>query len=137
MENKTMMIDYYELTMSQAYFNANKHKEQAYFDVFFRTNPFEGGYGVMGGLDEIIEYIKNFKFSDEDIQYLRERKIYNKENKILWAVSGLKLNRIGLSRCLYMTLHLIISYKGTKNVVYYISWYEPSSNKMITFDTLR
>lgn len=79
MENKTMMIDYYELTMSQAYFNANKHKEQAYFDVFFRTNPFEGGYGVMGGLDEIIEYIKNFKFSDEDIQYLREREIYSEE----------------------------------------------------------
>jgi len=79
MENKTMMTDYYELTMSQAYFNTNKHKEQVYFDVFFRTNPFEGGYGVMGGLDEIIEYIQNFKMSEENIEYLRSQNIYSEE----------------------------------------------------------
>ena len=55
--NKTLMTDYYELTMCQSYFNSNKHKDQVYFDVFFRTNPFDGGYTIMGGLDEIISYI--------------------------------------------------------------------------------
>lgn len=79
MENKTMLIDYYELTMAQGYFNSNKHKQEAYFDVFFRTNPFNGGYAVMGGLDEIIEYIKNFKITQEDIKYLREKNIYTEE----------------------------------------------------------
>ena len=71
MENKTLMTDFYELTMAQTYFNEGKKDEQVYFDVFFRKNPFEGGYTISGGLDETIQYIKNFKFSEEEINYLR------------------------------------------------------------------
>ena len=72
MENKTMMTDYYEVTMSQAYFDQGCKEEMAYFDVFYRSNPFHGGYLMTGGLGEIIEYIKNFKITEEDIDYLQE-----------------------------------------------------------------
>ena len=71
MKNLTMMTDFYELTMSQAYFKAGKKDEIAVFDAFFRKNPLGGGYGVMGGVDRIIDFIKNAHFSEEDIDYLR------------------------------------------------------------------
>ncbi len=69
--NLTMMTDFYELTMSQAYFKAGKKDEETVFDAFFRKNPLEGGYGVMGGLDRIISFIQNIHFDEEDIAYLR------------------------------------------------------------------
>ena len=71
MRNLTTMTDFYELTMSQAYFKAGKKDEVAVFDAFFRKNPLGGGYGVMGGVDRIIDFIKNAHFNEEDITYLR------------------------------------------------------------------
>ena len=71
MENKTLMTDFYELTMAQTYFNDGKKDEIAYFDIFFRKNPFDAGYTIAGGLEETIEYIKNFKFDKREIDYLR------------------------------------------------------------------
>lgn len=71
MENKTMMTDFYELTMAQTYFDNNEENKKVYFDVFFRSNPFDGGYAIMGGVDTIVDYINNFKFTDGDIEYLR------------------------------------------------------------------
>ncbi len=71
MENKTLMTDFYELTMAQTYFNEGKQDEEVYFDIFFRNNPFDGGYTISGGLEETINYIKNFKFDDKEIEYLR------------------------------------------------------------------
>ena len=79
MENKTLMTDFYELTMAQTYFMEGKKDEVVYFDLFFRKNPFEGGYTISGGLDEIIEYIKNFHFSETDINYLRSLGKFNEE----------------------------------------------------------
>ena len=72
MKNMTMLIDYYEFTMGQTYFDKGEVNKKAYFDVFFRKNPFKGGYTISGGLDKIIEYIKNFHFTDMDINYLRQ-----------------------------------------------------------------
>ncbi len=77
--NKTMMTDFYELTMAQTYFDAGKKDEIAYFDTFFRKNPFEGGYTITNGLDNIIEYINNFEFTEEDINYLRETGNFTEE----------------------------------------------------------
>ena len=71
MENKTLMTDFYELTMAQTYFNEGKQDEEVYFDIFFRNNPFDGGYTISGGLEETINYIKNFNFDDKEIEYLR------------------------------------------------------------------
>ena len=72
MENKTMMTDFYELTMAQTYFDKGEQNKKVYFDIFFRKNPFEGGYAIMGGLDNIVDYINNFKITEEDINYLRK-----------------------------------------------------------------
>lgn len=49
MKNNTMMTDFYELTMAQTYFDKGEKNKKVYFDIFFRTNPFEGGYGISGG----------------------------------------------------------------------------------------
>ena len=72
MKNKTLRTDFYELTMAQTYFKLGKKDEQLYFDMFFRKNPFGGGYTLSGGLDETIEYIKNLHFDEEQIAYLRK-----------------------------------------------------------------
>lgn len=79
MENKTMMTDLYELTMAQVYFNSNEKDKIAIFDAFFRREPLEAGYGVMAGLDRIIEYIQNLRFTEENIQYLRSLKLFTEE----------------------------------------------------------
>ena len=79
MENKTLMTDFYELTMAQTYFNEGKKDELVYFDIFFRKNPFEGGYTMSGGLQETIDYIKNFKYGEKEIEYLRSLNLFNEE----------------------------------------------------------
>ena len=77
--NKSIMTDFYELTMAQTYFDSGKKDEEVYFDIFFRTNPFNGGYTLSGGLDEIIDYIKNFKYGEEEIEYLRSLGTFSEE----------------------------------------------------------
>ena len=79
MENKTLMTDFYELTMAQTYFDEGDKDEVMYFDIFFRQNPMNGGYTVAAGLDEMIEYVKNFKFDDENINYLRSLGTFSEE----------------------------------------------------------
>ena len=71
MENKTLMTAFYELTMAQTYFDQGKQDEEVYFDIFFRKNPFNGGYTISGGLEENINYIKNFNFNKKEINYLK------------------------------------------------------------------
>lgn len=86
--NNTMMIDYYEFTMAQTYFDKGEVNRKVYFDVFFRKNPFNGGYTIMGGLDNVIDYIRNFKITGEDINYLR--KSGNFSEKFLDYLKNLK-----------------------------------------------
>lgn len=78
-DNETMMVDMYELTMAQTYFNEGKQNEIVYFEGFFRNIPFKNGYALMGGGDEIIDYIQNLKFSKTDIAYLRSLKKFTPE----------------------------------------------------------
>ena len=77
--NKTLMTDYYELTMAQTYFDEGDKDEIMYFDVFFRNNPQNGGYTIAAGLDEIIDYINNFKFDETAINYLRGLNSFSEE----------------------------------------------------------
>ncbi|MBQ6860848.1 MAG: nicotinate phosphoribosyltransferase [Clostridia bacterium] len=79
MENKTMMTDLYELTMAQAYFDSGEKDKEVIFDAFFRREPLSAGYAVMAGLDNIIEYIKNLKFTEEDIAYLRSLNSFSED----------------------------------------------------------
>ena len=77
--NDTMTTDYYEFTMGQTYFDAGLQDQEVVFDVFFRKNPFDGGYTLMGGVDNIIDYVNNLKFNDEDIEYLRSLNNFSDE----------------------------------------------------------
>ncbi len=69
--NLTMLVDFYEFTMSQTFFDTGDKDTKAYFDVFFRSHQFNGGYTISSGLQEIIDFIKNFHFTYGDIVYLR------------------------------------------------------------------
>ena len=65
--------DQYQLTMSQVYFLTGTGRYKSVFDYFFRKLPFEGGYAVFAGLDDLINIIENLKFDDRDIKYLEEK----------------------------------------------------------------
>ncbi|MCC5912872.1 MAG: nicotinate phosphoribosyltransferase [Balneolaceae bacterium] len=69
--NPATFTDYYELTMAQGYFLSGKHQKEATFDYFFRKIPFNGGYAIFAGVQELIETIRHFSFSDDEIGYLR------------------------------------------------------------------
>ncbi len=77
--NLTMLCDFYELTMGQGYF-ANGYKDRiTYFDVFFRQCPDGGGFAIAAGLEQIIEYIRDLHFGEEDIAYLRNRNLFSED----------------------------------------------------------
>lgn len=78
MFNKTddslmLHTDLYQINMGETYWFDGIHENMAVFDVYFRSMPFDGGYAVFAGLERIIEYVKRFKFTDSDIDYLREQ----------------------------------------------------------------
>lgn len=71
--NLTMLTDFYEITMANGYFLNGKGDTTAQFDMFFRTIPDNGGFAIMAGVEQLVEYLENLSFSDEDIEYLRGR----------------------------------------------------------------
>ncbi len=75
----SMLMDYYELTMANGYYVSGMKDDIVYFDLFFRKNPDGGGFSIVAGLEQVIQYIKELKFSEEDIDYLRSKKIFNEE----------------------------------------------------------
>lgn len=76
--NLTLLTDLYEMTMMQGYFKSN-NQETVVFDAFYRSNPCGGGYAICAGLDQIIDYIKNLHFSEEDLSYLRSLGIFDED----------------------------------------------------------
>ncbi len=77
--NYTMMCDFYELTMANGYFENDLKDQICYFDVFFRTVPDMGGFAIVAGLEQIIDYITNLHFDEEDIKYLQSKKIFSQK----------------------------------------------------------
>ena len=75
--NITLLMDFYELTMSNGYFINNLKDDIAVFDLFYRKNPDDAAYSIFVGLEDIINYILNLHFDDEDITYLRSLNIFN------------------------------------------------------------
>lgn len=69
--NFTLLTDFYELTMMQGYLKSGKHKEKVIFDMFYRKNPCGNGFAICCGLEQVVEYIRNLNFNEEDIDYLR------------------------------------------------------------------
>lgn len=77
--NLSMLVDFYEFTMSNGYFENNLKDKIVYFDMFFRKNPDNAGFAITAGLEQVIEYIKGLNFNEGDIEYLRSRKLFNEE----------------------------------------------------------
>ncbi|MBO7288434.1 MAG: nicotinate phosphoribosyltransferase [Clostridia bacterium] len=77
--NLTMLTDFYEITMSNGYFEHGLKDRKVCFDMFFRRVPDNGGFALMMGLEQLIDYIKNLKFDDEDIEYLRNKGMFSEE----------------------------------------------------------
>lgn len=75
--NLTMLVDFYELTMANGFLENGLGDVTACFDLFFRKVPDQGGYAIMAGLEQVIEYLKNLDFSPADIEYLREKQIFS------------------------------------------------------------
>ncbi len=73
----TLLTDFYELTMANSYYNLGRGEEIAYFDYFFRNIPDNGGYAIFAGLEQLIDYIKNFKVSEKEIEFLRSKNLFS------------------------------------------------------------
>ena len=77
--NLSMLCDFYELTMGKGYMDHGMKDRIAYFDIFFRDVPDEGGFAIAAGLEQIVDYILNLRFEKEDIDYLRGRNLFSEE----------------------------------------------------------
>lgn len=77
--NLTMLTDLYQLTMINGYFKKNAHEDIAIFDVFFRRNVCNGGYTIVSGIEEVVEYIKELKFTESDLEYLSSLNLFEED----------------------------------------------------------
>lgn len=78
-ENLTLLCDFYEFAMANGYFEAGMGEKIVYFDMFYRTVPDNASYSITAGLEQVIDYIENLHFSDEDIDFLRTKKIFHED----------------------------------------------------------
>lgn len=78
-QNLTMLTDFYELTMSNGYFKKGIGDRIAYFDYFFRRVPDGGGFAIVAGLEQVVKFLENMKFEEEDIEFLRKKGDFNEE----------------------------------------------------------
>lgn len=95
-DNYTLMCDFYELTMANGYFVNGLKDQISYFDVFYRTTPDKGGFAICAGLEQVIDYINELKFDEDEIKFLRSKKIFNEDfleylenfkfNGSIWAI---------------------------------------------------
>jgi len=77
--NLTMLTDYYELTMANGYFEKGLRDQIAYFDMFFRRIPDGGGFAIVAGLEQVVHFLQNMKFEEEDLDFLRRKGIFSEE----------------------------------------------------------
>ena len=87
-QNLTMLCDFYELTMANGYYESGMGDKIVYFDAFYRENPDKGGYAIVAGLEQIVRYINDLYFDEDDIEYLRSKKIFSE--KFLEYLRGFK-----------------------------------------------
>ena len=77
--NLAMLFDFYEMTMANGYFRNGMQDRITYFDVFFRRVPDGGGFSIAAGLEQLIEYIEDLHFNEEDIDYLRSKGLFEED----------------------------------------------------------
>ena len=78
-KNLTMLTDFYEITMANGYFANGFRDTIVYFDMFFRKVPDQGGFAIMAGVQQMVEYLNNLSFTEEDIAYLESKKLFQPE----------------------------------------------------------
>ena len=78
-ENLALLTDFYELTMANGYYETNHSEDIAYFDLFFRQIPDKGGFAIMAGLEQAIEYMETLHFDDSDIEFLRKKGVFGED----------------------------------------------------------
>ncbi|MBN2221677.1 MAG: nicotinate phosphoribosyltransferase [Vallitaleaceae bacterium] len=78
-QNLTLLTDFYELTMMQGYFQHKEEDRTVVFDMFYRNNPSGSSFSIVAGLEQVIQYINQLHFTEEDLCYLREQQIFSKE----------------------------------------------------------
>lgn len=79
MASNGLITDLYQLTMANALFKKGMHERKVVFDRFYRKNPFDGGYTVVAGIQHLVDFVKNFRYDAEDIEYLRSPGIFYPE----------------------------------------------------------
>ena len=77
--NLTMLTDFYELTMANGYLHKGMQDRQVVFDMFFRRIPDGGGYAIVAGLEQLMQYLDNLQFSEEDLAFLRSKNTFSEE----------------------------------------------------------
>ena len=78
-ENLSMLSDFYEFTMMNGYLENNMENEYAYFDLYFRRIPDNGGFVIVAGLEEVVKYIQNLKFDEKDIEYFKSKNMFSEK----------------------------------------------------------
>ncbi len=78
-QSMALLADFYEFTMANGYLKNGFAKRNTYFDVFFRSIPDGGGFAIAAGLEQVIDYIENLSFTDEEIEFFRSKGIFNEE----------------------------------------------------------
>ncbi len=79
MRNLTLLTDLYQLTMLNGYFEKNIHQDIVVFDMFFRKNACDSGYTIVCGIEQFVEYIKEIKFTEDDLSYLKTLNLFSDE----------------------------------------------------------
>ena len=77
--NLAMLFDFYEMTMANGYFRKGMKDDITYFDIFFRRVPDGGGFAIAAGLEQLVEYIEDLHFEEEDIEYLRSKNLFEED----------------------------------------------------------
>ena len=77
--NISMMMDFYEMTMANGYFETGGEHSRVAFDVFYRRNPDGGGFSIFAGLEQIIDYVENMHFDKDDVEYFRAQNLFSEE----------------------------------------------------------
>ena len=77
--NLTLLTDFYELSMAGGYFENGLKDKIAYFDMFYRNNPDKSGYAIMAGVEQMVGFLTNLKFTDEDIDFLRKKGLFSED----------------------------------------------------------
>ena len=94
--NLSMLCDYYELTMGNAYFANGMHNQTTYFDLYFRELPDGGGYAIAAGLEQAVEYLSNLSFTPEDIEFLRGKGQFR---KAFWSICATSVSAATFGPC--------------------------------------